>query len=62
MKTKTYIRIYINNKFITLINKLKCEDCGCTNNLIIHHTKENYFDGVFHQFIRDLKLENYNNK
>lgn len=58
IKTAQYLRIYINNNLIIFINRTKCEICGTTKCLHIHHDNQHYFNEILTQALYILDLEN----
>jgi hypothetical protein len=54
-----YLRVYVNNNLLKLLNKAKCDLCGSTENLQIHHSKNYYFDDIIKDAMSILNLKYY---
>lgn len=67
MKTDAYLRLYVSNHFRKHLKICKCDICGCSNNLEVHHSGMQFFE-IVDKACKDLNLkyyiniESYNNK
>lgn len=58
MKLDTYLRSIVNKKMLKYLNLCKCEKCGSTNNLEIHH-KDLYFFEMVDKALNKLRIPYY---
>lgn len=58
MKLDTYLRSIVNKKILRYLNLCKCEKCGSTNNLEIHH-KDLYFFEMVDKTLNELGIPYY---
>lgn len=58
IRTTHFLRTYINNNLTIFINKIKCEICGTTECLQLHHDNQHYFNDILTQALYILGLEN----
>jgi hypothetical protein len=52
-----FLRYFINEKVIKYLEKKKCEVCGSTENLRVHHNKELMFVDILRKSLDDLNIE-----